>query len=218
MVNKMTMTLQPPSKSTFVFLTGTSAVGKTTLFEYIKKEVVNAECVSISARTVREKLGNPKWEDLVNNTELARAHQRAVFNYFTASILARANVVAASASDLPHIYIFERSLIDVIGYSSSFGLSSFITTDSFADEMYHIPFITQLLKDQYKIECLYMHMLLDPSVPYDQIEARPTEDIRDACGDKVKGFLRNSPLRSFNHKRSSPEEAIAHLQEELLKI
>jgi energy-coupling factor transporter ATP-binding protein EcfA2 len=199
-------------KPTFVFLSGTSAVGKSTLMNLISDRYDNITTVPMAARTQRERLGNPSWETLCNDVALADKHQEFIFNAYGNIILG----VAHHVDNLmeirgPHsnIFIFERSPVDVGGYAEAFGCSYALPMKL----MNRLKFIESMLDEPHLgIKCVHNHMAVDKKIPYVQTEARPTEEIRNKCASFVEVVLTvRNDFTHFNNYSSDSETALTNL-------
>lgn len=150
-----------------VFFSGTSAVGKSELTQMLIQRDDHV-LIPMTARAVREKIGNPKWEDLLADQAVAERHQNEVFESFKRTIATAANTTEKRTM------VFERSLLDVAGYSSAFGCSSVFTVKQ--QEEYEI-FIESLLSEGIKIVTVCCWSW--PEIPYVQTPERPPESVRD---------------------------------------
>lgn len=193
----MTPVTAKPS-SFFIFLAGSSAVGKTTILNAFPDKVnhptwedpFDVVKVDMSVRKIREQLNNPKWDDLLNNSELAEAHQKHVGKVFQSRIQ---ETIANSKSNT--IYLFERSPFDVLGYSYAFRVRERI-------EPINIP------------NSLWVYRPINFDLLYAIEEARPPVLVRDICDTVIRNELRTAYDSGFNvmvSKTYSAEETVVRI-------
>lgn len=161
-----------------IFASGTSAVGKSewlaTLPDTVKK-------CTLSARVARERLGNPSWDSLIVNLDLAMEHQKAVLHDFLSTI---DRVIGNAACG--DTIVFDRHPVDVLGYSVAYGIISNLMATQIS---------TFFAGRDYATFQRYVFRR-DPTRDYVQIPERPPYRIRQTAGD----FLESIDDKNFpNH-------------------
>lgn len=169
-----------------VFLTGSSGVGKSSTAEILKSKYgFNIEL--LSARTPRSLIGNPRFEILEKFPHKGMAHQELVYSYFENHI---DNTLAyLSRSNFEDNYVFERDLVDVVGYSYAFSkqwtwhdYTAWLDFQLCAARMFRAR-----MKWKYpELNLLYVYIPINDDIPYEAIEARPSKNIRKLCDEFIK--------------------------------
>jgi hypothetical protein len=152
-----------------IFFSGTSAVGKSSTLDALDPLLFVR--VPMTARAERERMGNPSWDSLLADVDLAIRHQETMLTRFMTIMHEASSVV-----DCKH-QVFERCLYDVVGYSYAFKCPS-----SFLDEQvkaikefeYRLTFKRRLITSYFPISYNF---------PYAIEDARPPETVREACND-----------------------------------
>jgi hypothetical protein len=167
---------------TFIFLCGSSSVGKTELLDKFPETFSGKRInkVNMSFQTIREQLGNPTWEEVENDKTIGIFQQSSGMDIYEKRILD--NYAALSNSDeySEDIYLYERCPLDIIGYSTAFGLP-----------IEHIEVIKEKAEKIFQIistthPVIIVHRAIDNSYPYDRRNnARPSSRIRARCGDSI---------------------------------
>lgn len=167
---------------TMIFFTGTSAVGKTQALDaLLGPDYVR---VPMTARAQREKLGNPSWDALINSQELAEAHQDAILSGFMAIV----SECQWKLSDDRRHQVFERGLVDVIGYSHAFGCSEKFINSQWVKLL---RFEKELQRMRWALTVFFRPW---SNHPYAAEAARPPEVIRDNCGAWLNRNLHRSSI------------------------
>lgn len=109
----------------FLFLTGTSQVGKTELWKRFPEEVrtedilldrVPVEKISMSAHDIREMIGFPTWEDLRTDVDLMMRQQTFIMKTY----VSRIQEALQTSRTQRKVFLFERSTLDCVGYTYAF--------------------------------------------------------------------------------------------------
>lgn len=178
--------------STFIFLCGSSSVGKTSLLnefpesyvhvnEYHDKIFHDITKVKMEFREIRARLGNPSWEDCYAS-DIGVAQQEAGMGIYEERI----NALAKSAKRTG-IYLLERCPFDISGYSFAFRLPTPHIQDM-VDRS--VSLIDNLLQNDHRVVLVFRPV--QPSFEYDrQNNARPSEEIRGSCNDFLMDFILN---------------------------
>lgn len=164
-------------KQKVLFLSGSSGVGKTSLIKKLTTMKYNGHPIRVeylSARVVREAFGNPSWEDIEKDP---LSFQVEVMEHFKEMIL---DVFGTKFSVNDGLIVFERSLFDIVGYTYAYLYEKDLKErNSIIAQHLHsvIKFFTELSTQRLNIH----HVLLRPdhTLPYEKIEARPSERIRN---------------------------------------
>jgi len=219
---------------TFVFLTGSSSVGKTTLMDSFHDHYtimpslqqkytidtdhdsmpthdavqVNVHKIGMAFRDIRAQLGNPSWEELQAKPEVGIAQQNGGMQVYEDRIL------TAAHSDMQGVLLFERNPLDIIGYSYAFGLP--------LDHIQHLEQqalkIFQILTTMHKV--VFVYRKVDWSFPYDrQNNARPDERVRRVCdhwiGKQIDFYSMNGmPNLTIHHSVNKGEAEV----DEIMKL
>lgn len=163
------------------FFCGTSSVGKTSKLNSLNTELY--EPIRLSARDVRAKLGNPSWDSLDEDVELAKYHQEEILDSFTKDII---RIVDNHTVD--KVLVFERSLWDVVAYSYAFECGeNFVRSQ--IDEIYK--FEANILENNF---AQLVRFPIDRSFEYEAIPERPSERIRDRNDEFLEANWRKSLL------------------------
>lgn len=169
-----------PRASAIMFC-GSSAVGKSTALKGIEEERIEFQSIPLAARTEREKLGNPNWQDLLNDVNLAMEHQTFILNNFLKTI-EETTRLGHYRYDAP-TFIFERSPLDVLGYSYSFKCPFWFIEDQ------RTKLEKAFSRMKFYVNMMILYFPIDFSMPYAIEAARPPEQVRLACDDYVRGLV-----------------------------
>lgn len=172
---------------TLVFLCGTSGVGKTEFLDIVEdhfpigKTYLFRKCY-ISARDSRSKLGNPSWEEIILNTDLATKMQNLVMDDFSNKIEEQIKEFEKSDEIL---CMFERSLLDISGYSHAYGLDPLMIRDHVQK---HWDLIASLREKGFNVKLI--KGVIDHTLGYDRDgDARPPIEVRLLCDDFIRKQL-----------------------------
>lgn len=164
-----------------LFLSGTSAVGKTEALEHIP-----GRRISLSARVPRDAMGNPSWEDLMAYKGLAVRHQGYILDYFLRHLQQSVVTYADNGERL----CYDRHPIDVVAYSKAFGLSDAFCQGQFDAVVSAFASIADdMNKLGQKLDIEVRSCCIDPDIPYVQIPERPPADIRQKMEDALRTEL-----------------------------
>lgn len=194
------------------FFAGSSSVGKTTTLQALDQDTYKT--VVLSARVARAALGNPDWQDMIDDVAVATLVQRAVFKNFVEQISGHLAefVNDFNAGTLTKHLVFDRSLWDVPGYSSAFKVAPTMITDQIA----FIRAFEQSIVRESNIVCRIAHFAINPDLPYQLIAARPPETIRDLTARAISGYLKIPlsiiPIIQRDHATKPLDEFVAELQ------
>jgi len=183
-------------KPIMLFLCGSSAVGKTSLIDYVNihhfaEKDRPVKVVNMKARDVRETLGNPSWDYLESSQDEAAVHQMFIMSEYYRKIF---NIYSdlQSGELEPAVYMFERSLLDVAGYSRAFGLPySFVKAQT---ELFVR--LNHMMSDSCNI--LIYHMQVNTSVDYATEPARPGEQVKTNCANYIVDSIRDMGAANNN--------------------
>ena len=160
-----------PSK--FVFLCGSSCVGKTSIMESFPisiattHDVWKVEKIQMNVTDIRAQIGNPSWEDLMKDPKLAQWQQDHILEVYRKRI---SDIVAKEENN--KIYLFERCELDANGYSSAFKV------DKMPIQQMQFPYINYYI----------IHRPIDTTLVYNETANRPPEIIRDDCATYISGI------------------------------
>lgn len=172
--------------SNFIFLCGSSSVGKTELMGNFPEDI---ERVRMSFRDIREQLGNPEWETL-RQSQIGISQQEAGIKIYEQRIYELSQVENEKSwrdRAVEKTYIFERSPFDISGYSFSFKLSQ-----EHIQEMLNRAVAIFENLEEYGHKVLVIFRPVMPNFEYDrQNNARPPEDIRNSCNEFLMDFVYN---------------------------
>lgn len=194
-----TMTMFPTRKSqpmttrhkAFIFLCGSSSVGKTTLVEQFPKLVLpsasarrnggkelEVKRTEMSFRAIREQIGNPSWE------ELQADHSKGMHQQTFGMQLYINRIREAFESDEDGIYLYERCPLDIVGYSTAFKLPP----------EYILQLQDQTVALYKELSTLYPVVMayrkVDWSRDYDrQNNARPDGKVRHDCDNYLANIM-----------------------------
>lgn len=175
---------------------GTSSVGKTTTLQQLDPD--QYETVILSARVARAALGNPSWQDVMHDASLAETQQDAVFTNFVEQLtdhLAEFIQQYNARTRRKHL-VFDRCLWDVCAYSVAFNcspasISRLLTAaQAFERKLIDAGVIARLV-----------YFEINPDLPYELIDARPPEIIRDRQAAALDGYLRMPLTRLLQLRR-----------------
>ena len=105
--------------SEVIFLTGTSAVGKTEFLEE-RARTTNNLCCNLTAREVRALLGNPPWTRMMEDADYMLAVQTATLMFFERYILTVLTNEHQFNTPQKRSIMFDRSLSDVLAYTYAY--------------------------------------------------------------------------------------------------
>jgi len=169
-----------------VFLTGSSGVGKSSLAELLfRKHGFYIE--ALSARTPRALINNPNFEILEKFPHKGMAHQELVYTFFEEYIASKLAYIDNLNIDAN--YLFERDLIDVVGYSYAFSKQwTWHDYTAWLDfQLCSVRMFRARMKLKYtNINFFYVYVPINETVPYEAIEARPSKNIRNLCDEFIK--------------------------------
>lgn len=178
-----------------IFFSGTSAVGKSSTVDALNQgQFVR---VPMTARAEREKLGNPSWESLLLDVNLAMQHQEFMLARFMTIIDEASNVVTGRHQ------VFERCLFDVVGYSYAFNCPT-----NFLDRQ-----MTLIKEFEYRLSfkrrLITSYFPISRNFPYSIEAARPPEDVRERCDDWLISYWSFNNMSRDNYiflDRGLPED------------
>lgn len=166
-----------------VFITGTSCVGKTSFANRIvdKMPADDVLCLNLTARKPRAVMGNPEWRDLMTNSSLSTWHQINIFDSFMAQL---DGMIHHFKNSDHKVFISDRSILDVCGYSSAFKLDKRIMAN-------HVKQYGELVVNKIKKDFHFTSVfsIADYSLGYDRDNnARPPEIVRVDCENYLNQF------------------------------
>lgn len=168
----------------FVFLSGTSQVGKTELYDNfpdvtqykLSGQKFNTKRIEMNVTNIRKGFGNPSWSSLQDDAELAEKHQRGIINIYADRIKK-----AYDEAKIDDLFLFERTPIDVAGYSYSFGI------DPRPYLLEHLDMVNYIGKNH---TLYFIHLVPNPAYVYNRRDnTRPPFSVRMACGDYIEKHL-----------------------------
>lgn len=155
----------------FLFICGSSSVGKTTLVEQIEKLNMSIKRVEMSFRNVREQLGNPTWTDLITKKAVAQHQQREGMTIYLQRIITSLNEEGQDDT----LYVFERSPLDICGYSSAFANS-----DDCTSEFMRVIEVMKTVAHHAMVKHVYRPVQWN--YQYDTLDGiRPASHVREVC-------------------------------------
>lgn len=195
------------TRAPFVFMCGSSAVGKSTALEAIQRmhekgelfpkasaipEHRELKIVNMAARTVRELLNSPSWEDLIEDPQLMFQHQMFIARHYFRVIYEQ--MVNRDAQAV--IHLFERCPLDVIGYTYAFAEEHCRRHEDKAEvlNLAGIVHAQVMLQWHQLIEALKQKVFvtyhpIDIRMGYAINEHRPPEVIRDGTSNMLEKLL-----------------------------
>jgi len=166
---------------TVIFLNGSSGVGKSSICEALRSKYP-FRVVQLSARTPRGMLNNPNFSEIEGLATLGMKHQEFVFAYFKRSIRNKLEYISNSIHS--DNYIFERGLLDVVGYSYAFSqmwkwhdYTAWVDYQLCSARMFE----AEIKLDFPDLNIKSVYVPINKDIPYEAIEARPNENIRNLC-------------------------------------
>lgn len=194
----------------FIFLCGSSSVGKTTLMNAFPTsyEGHHIQKVEMNFRSIRAQLGNPSWEQLVADKAIGMHQQIEGMNIYQQRIMEK-----YAEPDQDVIYLFERCPFDIVGYSYAFNLPT-----------EHIQHLVEQAGKMFEIlntsaKALAVHRFVDYRYAYDrQNDARPSDEIRHRCDSFLKKVHSLHSLLYNIHTRISVNQDEAEIRTILKEV
>lgn len=191
-----------------IFLMGSSGVGKSSICEGLRNK--GFRVAELSAREPRGHIGNPSFFELETSNMKGMKHQELVFTYFKRAI---SNKLAYINENKPigEKYVFERGLFDVVGYSFAFSQQwTWHDYTAWVDYQlcYARMFYSELKWEYPKLNLKLVYVPINPEIPYEAIEARPDEKIRNLCDL----FLRECNTANYLLNPSSIEDYVENIE------
>lgn len=192
-----------------IFLMGSSGVGKTSICEGLVSRGFKLE--KLSAREPRKHIGNPSFSDIESSSVNGMKHQELVFTFFKNAISNRLKYIEDYGKFNAN-YVFERGLYDVVGYSFAFSQKwTWHDYTAWIDYQfcYARMFYSELKWMYPNLNIKLIYVPINKEIPYEVIEARPNESIRDLCDM----FLRASNTADYRLEADSIESYIESIEQ-----
>lgn len=197
------------AKPIFIFLCGSSQVGKSEIYKTfpetveIKKENYEVIKTPMSVADIRKGFGEPSWQSLCENLEIAEKQQTAILNIYKERIYAD-----LEKSKDNQIYLYERTPLDIAGYSFAFGLDPLPYLNA------HLDIVNDIETHTLTPRVYTMFREIDYTYLYDiRNGERPPFAVRVACNDYLDKIHNSYSLSGWQFRNKDLTGILNQLKE-----